>query len=310
VRKIGIVLVGLGAFFLVVGLMVRFYVYPSLAVAPANPDSVTSLEAKDATVFDIGALKEIKTDLAVEVITIGDTNPEATEGAPDGTVVWISKSSTRTADGKILSRSVDRAPTNEVTGEAVNCCGAYMEVEEGEREAANREGLVFKFPFNTQKQDYKFWDASIGEATTAVYKGTEDVKGLETYVFEQVIEPTIVSQREVPKSLVDEPGEGNVIADRTYSNKRTFYIDPNTGGLVNRTEQQYNTFQIDGEDRVTLTDAFVSFTDKQIQTNVDTYSDQGGKLALLRNTLPLVLGILGAILLLLGAVLGRRKSEA
>lgn len=39
------VLVGVGCFLIVAALMVRFYAYPKLAVAPVNQNSVTKLQA-------------------------------------------------------------------------------------------------------------------------------------------------------------------------------------------------------------------------------------------------------------------------
>ena len=44
-RLLGPILVGIGAFLVVTGLLARFYAYPALAVAPMDQNSVTSLEA-------------------------------------------------------------------------------------------------------------------------------------------------------------------------------------------------------------------------------------------------------------------------
>lgn len=305
-RKIGVFLLGLGAFFVVLGLMVRFYAYPQLAVAPVNPDSTTVLVGEDATIFDIGTLEEIPTTLHTEVITIGDE--EATEEAGGDTVVWVSKGSTRSSDGEIRSRTAERVAMHRVTGEAINCCGAYDEVAEGEREAVTREGLVFKFPFNSQKEDYDFWDGDTGQAYPAKYVRTEDVEGLETYVYEQVVPKAIVGSVELPADLLGEEGDENLTADMTYSNTRTFWVEPETGGLVNRTEKQFNTIAYDGTDRITTTDALVKFTADQVSENVETYESSASSLKMLRTTLPLALGILGLVLLLASVLLGRRKS--
>lgn len=306
-RKIGVFVLGLGAFLLVLGLMVRFYVYPALAVAPANPDSTTVLEAEDATIFDRGSLEEITTDLRTEVVTVGDT--EAAEEAEDDVVVWVSKSSIRSEDGTIRSRSAERVAMEPVSGEAVNCCGAYDEVAEGEREAVTREGLVFKFPFNTQKKDYPWWDSDVGEAVEAKYIGTEEVEGIETYMFEQVVEPKIVGSIELPADMLGESGDDNITADMTYSNTRTFWVEPNTGALVNRVEELDSTIAYEGTDRITTTKARMAFIPEQVKDNVDQYGGQGSQLALIRNTVPLVLGVLGLLLIIAGLVFGRRRTS-
>ena len=51
-RILGPLLFGLGVFLLVGGLLLRFYAYPRVAVAPIDQNSVTKLEATGATLFD------------------------------------------------------------------------------------------------------------------------------------------------------------------------------------------------------------------------------------------------------------------
>ena len=57
-RILGPLLVGVGCFLIVAALMVRFYAYPKLAVAPVNQNSVTKLQAEGATFFNTGTLTE------------------------------------------------------------------------------------------------------------------------------------------------------------------------------------------------------------------------------------------------------------
>lgn len=307
-RKTGIVLVGLGAFLVVLALMVRFYAYPQLAVAPENPDSVTNLTAEDATIFDTATLSEITTDLAVTSLTVGDA--EAQAEAPDGVVTWVNSSSTTRSDGTILSRGKEMAPTDDVSGEAVNCCGSFEEVAEGEEEAVEREGLVYKFPFNTQKQDYDFWDADTRQAYPATYTGTDDLNGVETYTFVQEVPRTQTGTIELPADLLGEEGEDNLVADMMYSNTRTFWIEPNTGAVLDRTEELNNSIAYDGTDRITTTSATVHFTEEQVKQGTDDYGPLATQLGLLRTTAPLVLGILGILLLVAGLFVTRRKPSS
>ena len=71
-RLLGPILVGIGAFLVVTGVLARFYAYPALAVAPMDQNSVTELEAKGATILDLSTLKEVTTDMAVVNRTVGD----------------------------------------------------------------------------------------------------------------------------------------------------------------------------------------------------------------------------------------------
>ncbi len=51
------------------------------------------------------------------------------------------------------------------------------------------EGLYFKFPFDTQKKTYQWWDGTLARPPRAKYVGEGTVKGMKVYKFEQVIEP-------------------------------------------------------------------------------------------------------------------------
>ena len=123
-KKLGLVLAGLGAFLLVLAVMLKVYVYPQLAVAPADQNSVTVLTGPGATIFDTATLEEVTTDLTTQVLTVGDVDAAEEEG--NGVVVWQSLTSTKDSDGVIRSRDVERAAFDEYTAEAVNCCGEFI----------------------------------------------------------------------------------------------------------------------------------------------------------------------------------------
>ena len=302
-RIIGLVLVGLGAFVLVAAPMLRFYAYPNLAVAPIDQDSVSTLIGQDATVFDVSSLEEITTDLTTTAQTVGDI--EASEEAGDDVRVWVNTSSTKDSDGIVRSRSVDRVAFDATTGEALNCCGEFYETVENEPEQIEHKGLVFKFPFDTQKKTYDFWDSSLRQTVPIEYTGVSEVEGVTVYVFNQAIEPTATSTQDVPASLLGVDEEGTVSADRMYSNVRTLWIEPNTGVILKREEQQNNTIRYEGEDRITTTQVVTGYDDATIKENADKYGPLGSLLNLVRNLLPLILLIVGPLLILGGLVLGR-----
>lgn len=305
--KLGGVLIAVGAFLLVAAVLLRFYAYPRLAVAPIDQDSETILDGPGATVFDIGSLSEIQTDLTTTVKTVGDI--EASEDAGDDVRVWVSASSTKDADGVVRSRSVDRVAFDAFTASAVNCCDEYYETVEGEPEPTEHDGLTVKFPFGTEKKSYPFWDSSLGATVDIDYVGTDTVDGLDVYKFEQTIEPTVTGTIELPASVLGEDGDGNLEADRAYSNHRTLWVEPVTGVIIDREEEQNNTLQLDGEDRVTTTSVTTSYSDDTVAGNVDTYGSKSTLLNLVHSTLPLLLGILGLLLLVGGVVVNLRSRS-
>ena len=307
-RIIGLVLVGLGVFALVAVPMLRFYAYPKLAVARIDQDSVSTLIGQDATVFDVRSLAEITTDLKTTVQTVGDI--EASLKARDGVRVWVSTSSTRDSEGIVRSRSVQRVAFDATTGEAVNCCGEFYEAVENSPEEIKHKGLVFKFPFDTQKKTYEFWDSTLRQAVPIDYKGVSEVDGVTVYVFRHAIEPTATSTQNVPASLLGVDAEGIVSAERMYSNVRTLWVEPNTGVILNRSEQQNNTIRYEGEDRITTTRVVTGYDDATIKANADKYGQLGSLLNLVRNLLPVVLLVIGPLLILLGLRLARRRPFA
>lgn len=307
-RKLGILLAGLGAFLLVAALMFKVYAYPQLAKAPKDQNSTTVLVGPGATVFDIETLKEITTDLTTQVITVGDVKAAEKEG--NNVVVWLSKSSTKSSDGVIRSRSIDRVAFDATSAEAVNCCGEFYETVADDPQSIKHEGLLVKFPFNTQKKTYDFWDSSLGAAVPIKYESEEKVEGVNTYKFAQTIEPTETGTRELPASLLGEDGEENLEAQSMYSNVRTLWVEPNTGVILKRTEEQFNTFAYDGTDRITTTKVTTGYDDATVKDNADTYGSLGAQLHLLRVTLPLVFLILGLLALVAGFVLSRQGATA
>ena len=304
------VLVGLGVFLLVGAAMLKFYAYPQLAVAPKDQDSVTRLSATDAVVFstDPAFLREVSMDLAVVNTTRGDI--EATDEAPDGTLVWADTQTVKNTDGVVLTQSVSLAAHDEHTGEAVDCCGTFFEddAEAGPVEVV-RKGQVYKFPFGTEKKTYQWWDDTILDTVDATFEGETELDGLKVYEFVADIPQTVVGTREVPASVLGEAGTGNVEADVTYANRRTLWVEPTTGVVIDRREEQNNTLQIDGEDRVTTTQATLEFTDAQVAANIDEYSSKASLLGLVNGLFPLLGLILGLLLIAGGVLLGRSGQQ-
>jgi hypothetical protein len=301
--------IALGAFLIVSAVLMRFYAYPRLAVAPIDQESVTMLHATDATILDIATLGPITTDLDVESRTVGDVeaSEQASEEAGEEIRVWVNTTSTRSSDGEVRSRTTERAAFDAFTGEAVDCDDCFREDTEGEKEEVQRSGLIYKFPFATEKKDYEFWDANLNDTATATYTGTDTIEGLDVYTFEMVVPETVIGTREVPGSLFDDKAPA-VDADINYEITRTFSVEPNTGAVVNRVDDQNTWLEYDGTD-VTATEATIAYTDEQVKDMVDEVDDQGMLLGYLKGLFPLLAGGIGLLLLVIGLVLSFTGSS-
>lgn len=307
-RKFGLALLGVGAFLVVLGPVLRFYVYDQVAVAPQGQNSVSTLVGPSATIFDRGSLREKQTNLTTKVRTVGDV--KAAEEHGHNTVVWVNTSSTKSEDGVAVSRSIERIAFDATSGEAVNCCGEYISTEQGVKRPVRHDGLLVKFPFDTHKKTYQFWDGSLEKAVPISYVREEKVRGLPTYVFRQSIKPTKVGEIDAPRSVLGLSGEGNVTADSMYSNVRTLWVEPITGVVIKRSEAQDNSVDYNGEPRLTTTKVTTGFDDKTVKSNVEEYGSKARLLRLVHDVLPWVLPLVGLISLVIGFLLSRPRERA
>nr|WP_281363749.1 DUF3068 domain-containing protein [Nocardioides daedukensis] len=164
-------------------------------------------------------------------------------------------------------------------------------------DAEQKEGLVNKFPFDTEKKDYKYWDGMIGRTVPAKYEGTEKIHGLETYKFNY--------------TLSDMDAEVVSGIDGKYSMDKTMWIEPKTGAIIKQEQHEVRTFA-NGDP---LLDMNLAFTDAQVKSNASDAKDNVSSLNLITGTVPLIGFILGPILLLMGGALlllsrgtGRRSA--
>ncbi|HMG29846.1 MAG TPA: DUF3068 domain-containing protein [Jiangellaceae bacterium] len=303
-RNVGLVLLVVGALFLVLAPLLRWYAYPRLAVAPQDQATTTVSSGTDVTVFSIpnllaGEDPEVVTDVTSTrgTVSIVEDLPEGT--SDDDVAVWETVVNTTNADGDTLTATRSIVAFDRNTGAGVEGYGQSIDGD-----PIDHEGQILKFPFGTEQRDYEFWDIALREATPAVFDGEDEIDGLPVYRFVQTIEPTVVSQLEVPGSLAGSEAP-SIEADRTYANTRTLWIEPETGVIMRGQEEQDTVLVYGGEEIATITSGALGYTDEQVQANVDEYRPLASQLNLVGNVLPLVLGVLGLIAVIAGIVLLR-----
>ena len=143
----------------------------------------------------------------------------------------------------------------------MNCCGAFEETTDGEREQVKREGLVFKFPFETEKKSYQVWDGTLGKTITAKFVKETDDRRAQGLRVPAEIPRTQVGTREVPASVVGEPGTGNVEAAIMYAlDKHLSRSSRAPARSSTSTSTRTHRSAIDGEDKVTTTEARLAYT--------------------------------------------------
>jgi hypothetical protein len=294
VRKIiGWVLLALGAFLVVVGLMAAIWAPGEVKRTPLDTDTVTHL-AGTADKLNPATGDVENLDVKATSITKADS-----KRSTDDVIVFVNTLCLVIDEGdvpecvdaqdpqkRLISASTDVFATDRHTAEAVN--GSYLPAG-----AEEKEGLINKWPFDAEKKDYPYWDGILGTAVDATYDSTETLDGLETYKYHVLVE-------EEPAEVVD--GVQGV-----YSQDKYLWIDPATGSIIRQSQHEVRAL----EDGSVLLDLNLAFTDEQVADNVDSANESGDKIDLITRTVPLIGFIGGGLALLAGAylVFAARKDE-
>lgn len=326
-RIVGYVLIGLGVFAVALGLMLRLYAYPRLAKAPLDPKAVSVATGSGITALVFvesggSTLPEIRQNLnltATRTVTGDLTQPEVKDGG--NVESWIETVETVDQSGTVIKRTERQVCLDRHTNEAVEPCqnrhvianndpNSYAAITEDD---VPQPGVNLKFPFDTEKRSYQFYDLTVRAATEARFDGEEDIDGLSTYRFVQDIPATKIEPRQVPGTLVNKPDQPLVQTDLYYQVKRTIWVEPATGQIIKGQEAQHQELvaadQSPGSGTVVL-DGTLIFNDETIAKNVQDAKDNRGKLWLL-TTLPVILWIVGTLVIVGGValLLFRRRGK-
>lgn len=277
----------LGAFFLVLAILTRFYAGQSLLRTPLNVDTTTRLAGTAKVGTDAEgpvkatSISRADTKKSDGKVIVFDTSQCLVKNVDDPPSCVAADDS----QNRLIDASTDKFATDRHTAVAVED-RKYVSADAGPH-----KGLINKWPFQTKKQTYAYWDGTAGKALNAVYKGTTKLDGLEVYRF------TIVAS--------DEPIQIADGIDGTYSSTNNIYIEPLTGAIIKQVTQQTRV-TTDGNPVLSLD---IAFTDAQVKQFVNDANTNITKLNLVRVVVPIVSLILGIVLLALGLLLWRRDGD-
>jgi hypothetical protein len=298
-RVMGYVCMFLGAMVLMVGVLANPVLYHNLAKVPLDQKSRTV-----STGEHMSALKANKE--GIEVLT--DASLKSTRDvigipgkAKGNSAFWqtvvVSQAVNVPAD---LSYSQAGVSFDRVSGQATNCCGDYKSTgtldNPGAIEPMTYKGLYYKFPFNTQKRTYQWWDVDLGRTEPMKFLRTQQIQGLQTYVFQQKSGPeTYTKQAGLPGSLFNSAKP--VDADGIYENTRTLYIEPNTGVVIKGVEELNKRFEAPGFAPVPITKGTIGYDAATVNKNVKDWGPKGKLLGFIHGPLTPLGIVLGLILM-------------
>jgi hypothetical protein len=307
-RVVGYVCIFLGALVLMVGVLAKPILYDNLAKVPLdqNSKSVSVGEHMSALQASAEGVK-VLTDVTLQSTRTVRGIPGKAKGNSAFWQTAVQSTAVGIAD---LSYSDEGVSFDRVTGLATNCCGDFkstgtLEDPTSVNNDVTHKGLFFKFPFDTQKTTYQWWDGDLGRTEPMRFLRTEQIDGVQTYVFQQKSGPETYAKRTgLPGSLFN--SDKPVDADAVYQNTRTLYIEPNTGVVIKGVEVLDKRLEAPGFDAVPITKGTIAYKTETIKKNAEEWGSKG----LINGPLTMIGVLLGLILLGAGAFLALGRSSA
>lgn len=314
-RTASLVLLALAVFCAALSPLLRWYAYPRLAKIPPDEYQTAVLEAAPATLLDYGTMKPRKVPKISIVQTLrGNVAAAEKVGRTTGrdVVVWDALSYIEGPDGKMVSRIPERYVFDAHSQEPVHSGGEHVDGD-----AVRRDGIEFKWPFLTEKRDYRYFDAQTRTSAPIHYKGTRTFRGLEVYYFEQTVPWTKVPfPKAMPVKGVTPRSLAKTGTTRWYTTVRKFWVEPVTGAPVygeeiHKEELRGGTL-LGGRDKVTAFAGHVKMREDYIRSTVALVKSNRTVVLLMTSYLPWGLLLLGLLLLTLSLWLearGRRPAD-
>jgi hypothetical protein len=295
-RVVGLTLTGLGAFFLVLALLMRFYLPGQVVKFPLNWYSVTTLVGHNMTYF---SQKEVK-ELSGATIRATSTVKGDVAAGTSSTAVWGDITGVEDITNHLpVSYSSQRSAFNRRTGVLVNCCGASVNSDTSIRQS----GQGFAWPFATAQQTYELYNVTLMKPEPATFQGTTTVGGLNTYIFVQQVNNQKFGSETLPGSLVG-INQPSVTLGEYLTATDTYWVDPVTGAPIKVTENQTIALEDGtGATRLILLQGELASTPQSISAAVSDIRSDRTKIALVEETGPIVGVVLGILLLVIGIAL-------
>ena len=309
-RVLGFICMFLGALALMVGVLAKPMLYGNLAKVPLDQKSVSISIGEHMSALQASAEGvKVLTDATLQSTRTVTGIPGKAKG---NSVFWQTAVRSTAVGVGDLSYSQEGVSFDRVTGQATNCCGDFKSTgtleDPASTEVVTHQGLFFKFPFDTQKTTYQWWDGDLGRPEPMRFLRTEQVEGVQTYMFQQKSGPETYAQRAgLPGSLFN--SDKPVDADAVYENTRTLYIEPNTGVVIKGAEELNKRLEAPGFEAVPITKGTIAYTTETIKKNAEDWGSKGKLLGFVHGPLTLIGVLLGLILLGAGAFLSLRGSS-
>ena len=212
----GLLLAGLASFCAVIGVILSGILAGRATLIPLDEHQVLTMTATGASYYSPTKLVQVTGANIEQTETITGVGSAASSSIAVWSVYTTTWDTTRHQQLEPTARrlAVDRA-----SAQLVSCCSANI----------NGNGLIrqygvagYVFPPGTRKQGYDVFDAILGKPVTVAYSGQDMVGGIPAYRFTEDVTAAPVGFS--PQNLTN---------PELYSVHRVYWVDPETGALLN-----------------------------------------------------------------------------
>ncbi|MGC0365838.1 hypothetical protein ABH922_003822 [Rhodococcus sp. 27YEA15] len=322
-RILPCILVGLGAFLLAVAILIPSYTVGRLEKTPLDLE-VTTIADGNGSVLNAASLAAGKAQVDTNVPIVAQRYV-TTQDPSNADVITVQAGQTvrrtdKQGDTGLLTATVDKVTLDRVSSLPTNDPAGTLQISSDQPATeVPRDGLQYKFPFNTEKKSYPYFDLNARATQPIDFVEETEINGLKVYHFSQTLEPVDLSKVvDLPTNKLSLPadtwgvpgGATPITMTRWYTNVRDLWVEPKTGVVVKGQEalHQYygrNKNSVDVEVlKVTL-----PFDEATIEYQVKQARDGMDKLSTFGRTVPIIAGVVGVIALLAGIFLGLRSGR-
>jgi hypothetical protein len=293
-RNVGAVLAGLGTLLIVMAVVLPTYIVGQVVKFPLSEYETATLTGTGMSYF---SATKVATVTGVDVRATYTIKGDAAAGS-SSTAVWNEFSYVYdTTNKQTVQMMTRRFAFDRKTAGLVSCCGASVNGNSHIRQS----GVVgYVFPMNTKPRTYQVFDTTLNKPVPFSYAGTATVGGIKTYKFTENVPPTRIGFSPLSSTQPE-----------YYQIHLTYWVDPETGALLNVNEDQ-KVFLRDpatGAQTTVLFAGDLQATPASVAQIVKLDSGGRSKLWLLGTILPVVIGIVGAAALAAGILLARQARE-
>ena len=296
-RVLGLTLTGLGAFFLALALLLRFYLPGQVIKFPLNEYVVSTLTGHNASYFSQKQVVEVPN---VNVKATSTVEGDVTAGS-SSTAVWDDFTAIQdTSNNEPIQYNSQRSAFDRHTGLLVNCCGAYI----NNNPNVHQTGQGYVWPIGTQKKTYQVFDATLLKPEPFTYQGTTTVQGMTAYKFVEHVTNQQFSSQTLPGSLVGFKNQPSVTLPEFITETKTYLVDPQTGSPLHVAESETLSLEdITGATKLVLFKGNLSETPASVTTAVNNANANHLKIDFVEDIGPLVCVLLGLVVLIIGITL-------